>query len=254
MSIPSGLKNGIYIKNVEHGDMDKIIYLGSLCVCAVDFFMVGQNCCIAPRWTRLALHYLFAFDHRIISLHTRQLLLSIPILESLVHLSPIMSISSETAAPLALRKSKRLVSSPNMEPDESTHLILPEGCELVANTLIVFKWQDQCCLLQTNLTLYCWGVRRSGMIEHVLAKYGWTNSSHLHRVGSKLVSCQQWSWLKQVLVIVHRMFDEMETGDTVSKIHWLNIVDCRLAYELLRKECYHYHRNLYPAGSLLGIC
>ena len=107
--------------------------------------------------------------------------------------------------------------------------------------------------MQANLTLYCWGGRRSGALEHVLERYGWTHSSQLHRINSKLVSPEQWLWLKQIFVTVHRMFDEKETGDTVSKIHWLNVVDCRLAYDLLRKECYHYHRHLYPAGSSLGI-
>jgi hypothetical protein len=100
--------------------------------------------------------------------------------------------------------------------------------------------------------LYCWGGRRSGALEHVSEKYGWTHSSQLHRINSKLISDKEWLWLKQIFVVVHRMFDEKETGDTASKIHWLNIVDCRLVYNLLKRECYHYHRHLYPAGSVLG--
>jgi hypothetical protein len=135
-----------------------------------------------------------------------------------------------------VRKSRRLSDPSSLPPDELIQLVLPEGCDLVANTFVVFKWQDQCCLLQTNLTLYCWGGRRSGALEHVLEKYDWTHSPQLHRINSKVVSDKEWSWLKQIFVMVHRMFDEKETGDTVSKIHWLNIVECRLAYDLLREN------------------
>ena len=109
---------------------------------------------------------------------------------------------------LQSRHSRRLLPSPNLEPDELSQLLLPDGCDLIANTFIIFKWQNQCCILQANLTLYCWGGRRSGALEHVLERYGWTHSSQLHRINSKLVSPEQWLWLKQIFVTVHRMFDE----------------------------------------------
>ena len=163
-----------------------------------------------------------------------------------------MYLSPRSVASVALRKTRRSLIPKDTEVDASALLILPEGCELVAKTFIVFKWQEQCCLLQTNLTLYCWGGRRSGALEHVLAKYGWTHSSQLYHINSKAVSLETWSWLQQIFVVVHRMFDEKETGDTVGKIHWLNVVQCDLAYDLLKRECYHYRRNLYPAGSILG--
>jgi hypothetical protein len=98
-----------------------------------------------------------------------------------VHYSPcliyciILISPSFLSSPLALimssahRKSRRLSSpSSSFHRDLSTQLTLPEGCHLVANTFVIFKWQDQCCLLQTNLTLYCWGGRRSGALEYVL--------------------------------------------------------------------------------------
>ena len=60
-----------------------------------------------------------------------------------------------------------------------------------------------------------------------------------------------WSWLKQIFVVVHQMFDDMETCETASKVRWINIMQCGMAYDVMRRECYHYHRNLYPKGSVL---
>ena len=147
------------------------------------------------------------------------------------------------------RRSERLQApSSAMEP---TRLVLPQGCDLVADTFVVFQWQDRYCALQSNVTLYCWGQRRSGAVEHVLEKYGWTHSPQLRRVNSKMVSDEQWRWLQQVFMVVLRLFDDKETGDTVGRVHWLNIMECRLVFELLRRECYYHHRNLYPKASLL---
>ena len=147
------------------------------------------------------------------------------------------------------RRSERLQAPSSAA--ESAQLVLPQGCNLVADTFVVFQWQDRYCALQSNVTLYCWGQRRSGAIEHVLEKYGWTHSSQLHRVNSKMVSDEQWRWLQQVFMVVLRLFDDKETGDTVGRVHWLNVMECRLVFELLRRECYHHHRNLYPKASLL---
>ena len=158
---------------------------------------------------------------------------------------------SSTGAAALTRTTRRLRGT--TEPDDSAQLVVPKGCDLVAGTFLIFRWQDEYCVLQTNLTLYCWGRRRSGAIEHVLEKYGWTHSAQLHRVNSALVSEELWLWLKGLFVIVHRLFDEKETGETVGKIHWLNIVQCRLAYDLLHRECSHYRRNLYPAGNALAV-
>ena len=144
------------------------------------------------------------------------------------------------------RRSRRLQG-----PDtHSTPFTLPDGCNLVAGTFVVFRWEDRHCVLQANVTLYCWGRRRSGAIEHVLDKYGWTQSSQLLRINSTMVSDAQWRWLKQVFLIVHRLFDDKEIGDTVGKVHWLNVMECRLAYELLLRECHHQQRNVYPKASV----
>jgi hypothetical protein len=148
------------------------------------------------------------------------------------------------------RSSRRLFPTDSLD---STHqqLCLPSGCELVANTFVVFKWQKKCCVLQANLTLYCWGRRRSGAIEHVLDKYGLTHSPQLYRINGKEVGDDQWRWLKQIFLIVHRLFDDKELGDSLGKVRWINIVECSLAYDVMRRECYHYHQNLYPKGKVL---
>ena len=134
---------------------------------------------------------------------------------------------------------------------DSTPLVLPEGCELVADTFIVFQWQGRYCTLQNNVTMYCWGQRRSGAIEHVLERYGWTHSPELHRVSSKVVSEPEWRWLQAIFLTLRRLFDDKETGDTVGRVRWLNIMECRLVFELLRRDCYHHRRNLYPKVSAL---
>ena len=150
------------------------------------------------------------------------------------------------------RSSRRLftTSPSSAEADESTQLVLPSDCELVAGTFVVFRWEGHCCVLQVNVTLYCWGRQRSGAIEHVLDKYGLTHSLQLYRLNSRLVSGEQWSWLKQVFVVVHRLFDHKETCETVSKVRWINLMQCGLAYDVMRRECHYYHRNLYPKGSV----
>jgi integrase len=148
-----------------------------------------------------------------------------------------------------LRKSRRLSSSSNADEDI---LVLPQGCELVANAFVVFRWQGHPCVLQINLSAHCWNRRRSGAIEHVLDKYGWTHSSQLYRVSSNSVDDAEWSRLKLILLVVLRLYDDKETGEMVGRIHWLNIMDCRLAYDMMRRECFYYHRHLYPAGSALG--
>ena len=140
-----------------------------------------------------------------------------------------------------------------LDATESTPLVLPEGCELVADTFLVFQWQGRYCTLQNNVTMYCWGQRRSGAIEHVLERYGWTHSPQLHRVSSKMVDESQWRWLQHIFVVVQRLFDDRETGDTLGRVRWLNIMECRLVFELLRRECYHHHRNLYPKASMLPV-
>ncbi len=137
-----------------------------------------------------------------------------------------------------------------LDSTESTPLVLPEGCELVADTFVVFQWQGRYCTLQNNVTMYCWGQRRSGAIEHVLERYGWTHSPQLHRVSSKMVDESEWRWLQAIFVVVQRLFDDRETGDTLGRVRWLNIIECRLVFELLRRECFHHHRNLYPKASV----
>ena len=103
------------------------------------------------------------------------------------------------------RSSRRLFAS-TADNVASTQLALPDNCQLVAGTFVVFKWENRCCMLQVNVTLYCWGRRRSGAIEHVLDKYGLSQSPQLYRINSKLVNSVQWRWLKQVFVVVHRLF------------------------------------------------
>ena len=157
---------------------------------------------------------------------------------------------------VALRRSRRLLApmaAAAASADEGSHLVLPEGCELVANTFVVFRWEGHPCVLQLNLSAHCWGGRRSGAIEHVLDKYGWTQSPQLHRVRSSSVADAEWSRLKRILWVVLRLYDEMETGEMVGRIHWLNIIDCRLAYDMMRRECFYYRRHLYPAGGALGV-
>ena len=151
------------------------------------------------------------------------------------------------------RSSRRLFATTTDDSvaDESTQLALPTDCQLIAGTFVVFKWENCCCMLQVNLTLYCWGRRRSGAIEHVLDKYGLSQSPQLYRINSKLVSSEQWSWLKHVSVVVHRLFDDSEMCESVAKVRWINIMQCGMAYEVMRRECYHYNRNLYPKGSVL---
>jgi hypothetical protein len=73
------------------------------------------------------------------------------------------------------RRSGRL-QDPLLADRHSAQLTLPDGCHLVAGTFVVFRWEERHCVLQANVTLYCWGRRRSGAIEHVLDKYGWTQS------------------------------------------------------------------------------
>ena len=148
------------------------------------------------------------------------------------------------------RRSRRLLGSASSTDADTAQLALPDGCSLAAGTFVVFEWNKHHCVLQANVTLYCWGRRRSGAIEHVLDKYGWTNTPHLQRINSAMVNDEQWRWLKQIFLVVHRLFDDKEIGDTVGKVHWLNVMDCRLVYELLLRECHHHHRNLYPKGSM----
>ena len=138
-----------------------------------------------------------------------------------------------------------------LDSTASTTLVLPEECELVADTFVVFQWQGRYCTLQNNVTMYCWGQRRSGAIEHVLERYGWTDSPQLHRVSTKMVTQPEWRWLQAIFVVIQRLFDDKETGDTLGRVRWLNIMDCRLIFELLRRECFHHHRNLYPKASVL---
>ena len=76
-------------------------------------------------------------------------------------------------------------------------------------------------------------------------------SPHLYRINSKLVSGAQWSWLKSIFVVVHRLFDDSEMCESVAKVRWINIMQCGMAYEVMRRECHHYHCNLYPKGSVL---
>ena len=100
------------------------------------------------------------------------------------HTSPSIIVihTMDTAKP---RSSRRLFpTAPSTDPDDPTRLTLPSDCELVAGTFVVFKWQDHYCMLQVNVTLYCWGRRRSGAIEHVLDKYGLTHSPQLYRINS----------------------------------------------------------------------
>ena len=47
------------------------------------------------------------------------------------------------------------------------------------------------------------------------------------------------------------MFDDSEMCESVAKVRWINIIECGMAYEVMRRECYRYHRNLYPKGSVL---
>ena len=147
------------------------------------------------------------------------------------------------------RSSRRLFAVSTL--DDSTQLILPSDCELVAGTFVVFKWENSCCMLQVNATLYCWGRQRSGAIEHVLAKYDLAQSPQLYRVSSTLVNNAQWAWLKQIFVVVHRLFDDGAMCENVGKVRWINIMQCSMAYEVMRRECHHYHTNLYPKGSAL---
>ena len=128
---------------------------------------------------------------------------------------------------------------------------MPEGCELVAGTFVVFRWKEQPCILQVNLTQYCWGGQRSGALELVLEDHGLTHSPQLHHINSKLVTGGEWSWLREIFIVVRRLFDANEACDTVRKVHWLNIFECRLAYDLMLRQCHRYHFNLYPTGSLL---
>ena len=169
---------------------------------------------------------------------------------------PCLSYNSEFCsnyASMKPRSSRRLFAGPTNTStlDDPTQLTLPSDCELIAGTFVVFKWENSYCMLQVNVTLYCWGRRRSGAIEHVLDKYGLSQSPQLYRINSKLVSCAHWSWLKQIFVVVHQLFDDSEMCESAAKVRWINIMQCGMAYEVMRRECYHYHRNLYPKGSVL---
>ena len=148
----------------------------------------------------------------------------------------------------ASRRRRLLVAD---EAEDTTPLVVPHGCELVADTFLVFQWQGCYCTLQSNITLYGWARRRSGAIEHALERYGWTLSPQLHRVSSKTVDESQWRWLHHIFVTVLRLFNAHETGDTLGRVRWLNIMECRLVFELLRRECFHHQRNMYPKATLL---
>ena len=162
-----------------------------------------------------------------------------------------LSHRMRSSSPVALRKSRRLAPLPDAVTGDPAQLALPAGCDLVAGTFVVFRWQDQPCLLQVNLTLYCWGGKRSGAFEMLLEEQGLTHSLQIHHISSKLVTDEQWSWLRQVFVVVRRLFDAAEVCDTVGKVHWLNVIECRFVYELLRRQCYQYQRNIYPEASVL---
>jgi len=169
-------------------------------------------------------------------------------------------MSGSSGQQVALRKSRRLAvpSGSGVElhgtkpDDDTTQMTLPDGCELVAGTFVVFRWQEHPCLLQVNVTLYCWGGQRSGALEMVLEEYGLTRSPQIHHINSKLVTGAQWVWLRQVFIVVRRLFDASETCDTAKKVHWLNVVDCRLVYDLLRRQCHRYRRNLFPEAGVLN--
>ena len=183
-------------------------------------------------------------------LHLRQILHSSSTAwwhPSILILISVMQVDRDEQA---TRRSRRLLGPSSADP-ETTELALPEGCALAAGTFVVFAWNKHHCVLQANVTLYCWGRRRSGAIEHVLEKYGWTHMPQLQRINSALVTDAQWRWLKQIFLVVHRLFDDKETGETIGKVHWLNVMDCRLVYDLLLRECHHHRRNLYPKGSML---
>ena len=144
------------------------------------------------------------------------------------------------------RRSRR---HPVVEP-----LQLPDECELVAGTFIVFQWHGRYCTLQNNVTMYCWGRRRSGAIEHVLERYGWTHSPQLHRVSSKMVDGPRWRWLQLVFDTTQRLFDDKEIGDTLGRVHWLNIMDCRLVFELLRRSSAEDGTGpMFPARSSTAV-
>jgi hypothetical protein len=167
------------------------------------------------------------------------------------HHSTFLSMSGSSDLAMAQRRSRRLAQDDSTQEQQ---LVLPDDCDLVAGTFVVFRWHDQPCLLQVNVTLYCWGGQRSGALEMVLNEYGCTHSPQLHHVNSMLVTAGQWSWLRRIFIVVRRLFDVSESCDTVGKVHWLNIVECRLAYDLrlMRRQCYRYHCNLFPAASVLN--
>ena len=94
-------------------------------------------------------------------------------------------MSSSPDQAVALRKSRRLA----IPSDTTTEVLaMPDGCELVAGTFVVFRWREQPCILQVNLTQYCWGGQRSGALELVLEDHGLTHSPQLYHVNSKLVT------------------------------------------------------------------
>ena len=162
----------------------------------------------------------------------------------------LVYMTSSPDQAVALRKSRRL-TAPCGPATEA--LVMPDGCELVAGTFVVFRWQEQPCILQVNLTQYCWGGQRSGALELVLEDHNLTHSPLLYHINSKLVTTTQWSWLREIFIVVRRLFDANEACDTARKVHWLNIFDCRLAHDLMLRQCHRYHFNLYPTGSLLCI-
>jgi len=157
-------------------------------------------------------------------------------------------MTSSSDQTIALRKSRRL-ASPSDTATAADALAMPDDCELVGGTFVVFAWQRRPCILQVNLTQYCWGGHRSGALELVLEEHGLTHSPQLHHINSKLVSDTQWSWLREIFIVVRRLFDANEACDTVRKVHWLNVVECRLAYDVMLRQCHRYHVNLYPTGS-----
>ena len=52
---------------------------------------------------------------------------------------------------------------------------------------------------------------------------GEPQSWRVSSTNSKAVSDRQWTWLRQIFVVVRRLFDAAEVLDTVSRIHWLNV-------------------------------
>ena len=79
-----------------------------------------------------------------------------------------MSVSSIASA---LRKSRRLSDHPSLQQDLSAQLTLPEECDLVANTFVIFKWQDQCCLLPLTKLAFCTKVHNKNPLTFHIAVF-----------------------------------------------------------------------------------